>query len=382
MTSLKKEQPNAAALAAPQLIIGNGIDAHVIEELVAEYTDVHAELEVLIAKLQNNPADTNALNSLFRQVHTIKGNSHFLGLEIISDFVHSLENVLDRLRKRDLLYEKILGEVILTCMDYIGDIYNRIRDQQPVEKLFIEKLQNNLNDLSHSAQLKVPLIAQQILQLFNDESTLVDADDSRWIRHSAEVNYPPEQLEDLKFYARLIEQTEQRSPFWKDRSQHILNIALAMNSEAGIKVDSAQLEAAVYMHDFYMAFLPQGLLHKGDRLSDAEFQSVKLHPQMAAALLADNMQWQEAATMIVQHHEREDGTGYPNRLTGKQTCDGAKILAIADAFESMTNCRADRSNRASAAHAIREINNNRGSQFSPFWVDTFNDVIRNITRKK
>jgi HD-GYP domain-containing protein (c-di-GMP phosphodiesterase class II) len=130
-----------------------------------------------------------------------------------------------------------------------------------------------------------------------------------------------------------------------------------------------------------MAFLPLDLLHKEDALSDTEFQSVKLHPQMGAALLGDNPRWRETATMIVQHHEREDGTGYPNRLNGDQICGGAKILAIADAFESITNRRADRINKTSVTQAVREINDNSGSQFSPYWVDIFNNVIRNILNK-
>lgn len=82
--------------------------------------------------------------------------------------------------------------------------------------------------------------------------------------------------------------------------------------------------------------------------------------------------------MIAQHHEREDGTGYPNRLTGDQICGGAKILALADAFESMTNRRADRIYKTSVTQAVRVINDNSGSQFSPYWVDIFNNVVRHI----
>jgi HD-GYP domain-containing protein (c-di-GMP phosphodiesterase class II) len=379
LASPRKQHVSQADKSDRQLIIGADIETNVIEELVAEYKDAHGEIEVLLLKLQNQPNDTNLLNDLFRQVHTIKGNSHFIGIELIADLVHALENVLDKVRKYDLRYEQAIGDVVLACIDYIGDLYDSVRLQQPIDSQFIRHLQTALRNLACCAQFKVPTAAQCIVQLFGDNSFLRDSENPDWLGSGTDVNQTSQQLEDLKFYAQLIEQAEQRSPFWKNRSQHILNIALAMNSEAGIKVDSAQLEAAVYLHDFYMAFLPLDLLHKEDALSDTEFQSVKLHPQMGAALLGDNPRWREAATMIVQHHERE--AGYPNRLNGDQICGGAKILAIADAFESITNRRADRINKTSVTQAVREINDNSGSQFSPYWVDIFNNVIRNILNK-
>ena len=154
-----------------------------------------------------------------------------------------------------------------------------------------------------------------------------------------------------------------------------------MNNEAGQKVDSAQLEAAVYLHDFGMAFLPLEILHKGNSLTEDEYRSMQLHTRMGAALLGDNPYWHQASDIVIQHHEREDGQGYPNRLSGEHICDGAKILAIADAFEAMTNQRANRADRIPFSQALKEINHNAGSQFSPFWVDVFINVIRKKTRR-
>ena len=367
-------------MAQQPLVLGHNIEPHVIDEFVTEYNDSHAEIELLLLKLENNPTDTDLLNNLFRQVHSIKGNSHFLGLDLISDFVHALESVLDKVRKHDLMYDKYLGEVVLLCVDYIGELYSHVRHRQTIDGTLGIRIQDELRNLSCSAQLKAKGIAQRIIGMFDQEHILTSMDEIELLHQTADVNFTSQELEDLRFYAQLIERAEQRSPFWKDRSQHILNIALAMNGEAGLKVNSTQLEAAVYLHDFYMAFLPLELLHKGDKLSEYEFQSLKLHPQMGAALLGDNSHWREAAAIIAQHHEREDGNGYPEQRPGGQICDGAKIIAIADAFESMTNQRAHRTQRIPVSQAIKEINRYSGTQFSPFWVEVFNDVIRNISR--
>ena len=146
-------------------------------------------------------------------------------------------------------------------------------------------------------------------------------------------------------------------------------------------MDPEQLEAAVYLHDFGMAFLPLDLLHKDEKLTDMEFHSVQMHPRMGAALLGDNSYWLPAVEIIIQHHEREDGLGYPNGLTSKHICDGAKILAIADAFEAMTNQRANRVAKIPTSQAVKEIKQNADSKLSAYWVKIFNNVIRNKTRK-
>ncbi|WP_455221121.1 HD domain-containing phosphohydrolase [Kaarinaea lacus] len=357
------------------------LESHIIEEFIAEYNESHSDIETLLLKLENNPEEKNLLNELFRKVHTIKGNAQLIGLELISGFVHALENILDRLRKHELSLDKSLSDTILRCVDHIGTLCSDILNQRSGDNELTHNIQNELNQLAIAGQPKIDQCCQRIHLLFDSGGTLPLVNDTDRLCASAKVNLVSQQLEDLKFFAQIIESAEQRSPFWTGRTQRILNIALEMNTEAGQKVDNAQLEAAVYLHDFGMAFLPLEILHKGNSLTEEEYRSVQLHTRMGAALLGDNPHWQSAADMVIQHHEREDGQGYPNQLIGNQICDGAKILAIADSFEAMTNQRANRSDRIPVSQALREISHNSGSQFSPFWVDIFLNVIRKMTRK-
>ena len=396
-----------------QALPGQDIEAHIIEEFVAEFNETHADIDTLLLKLEKNAGDSNLLNELFRKVHTIKGNAQLIGLNLIAGFVHVLEHILDRLRKGELVFDKLLGDVILRSVDHIGKLCNDVRNAQTSHAERTLELQSELQQLATADQSQLTTVCQRINNVFSGNTTLPLVNEAPQLQTSSHVNVQTSshvnvvtgnttrplvneapqlqasshvnmvspQLEDLRFFARIIENAEQRPPFWNGRSQRILNIALDMNNEAGLKVDNAQLEAAVYLHDFGMAFLPLHILHKGDRLTEEEYRSLQLHPRMGAALLGDNPHWQQAADMIIQHHEREDGRGYPAQLAGNQICDGAKILAIADSFEAMTNQRANRANRIPFAQALREINQHAGSQFSTFWTDTFINVVRKKTRK-
>ena len=81
--------------------------------------------------------------------------------------------------------------------------------------------------------------------------------------------------------------------------------------------------------------------------------------------------------MVAQHHETPDGGGYPQQLKGDQICAGAKILAIVDAFESVTLKHRDRGMSRSILRAIAEVNA-CDKQFAPEWIVPFNAVIRRM----
>ncbi len=180
----------------------------------------------------------------------------------------------------------------------------------------------------------------------------------------------------------MVRFVEDRSLYWQGRSERIFSLVLDMNRQAGNPIDEHQLEAAVYMHDVGMAFLPLSVLHKEEELAEEEKNCMQTHTLLGAQLLEHMPEWAEAARIVREHHERCDGEGYPNKLTENDICDGAKILAIADTFESMTHERADRVHKRPMLRVIAEINGCKGLQFSETWVRIFNDLIRKRVVKK
>ena len=169
-------------------------------------------------------------------------------------------------------------------------------------------------------------------------------------------------------------QLETYSPLFKGRSGRLLRLALDTNARAGRPVDAGQLEAAVYLHDIGMMFLPESVWLKVERMTDEEKLVMRTHPDYASGILSRMDGWEGAAEMVAQHHEMPDGEGYPQGLELKQICEGAKILAIVDAFEAVMLKHINRGRNRSVLRAIAEINA-CDNQFAPEWIEPFNQVI-------
>src|SRR5262249_58570910 len=128
--------------------------------------------------------------------------------------------------------------------------------------------------------------------------------------------------------------------------------------------DLEAVRAAALLHDIGKLAIPDHLLNKPGKLSDMEYQKVKAHPAVAADILA-NVHFQYPVLPAVRHHhERWDGSGYPDGLRGDRIPLAARILAVADAFEALTSDRAWRG-RKSPEEACALIEAWSGIQFDP-----------------
>jgi HD-GYP domain-containing protein (c-di-GMP phosphodiesterase class II) len=133
------------------------------------------------------------------------------------------------------------------------------------------------------------------------------------------------------------------------------------------------LHAAGVLHDLGKLAVPDAILHKPDRLTDAEWAEIRRHPEVGARIL-ENAGLHRIAGWVRAHHERVDGGGYPNGLNADQIPLEARILAVADAYEAMV---ADRPYRAGMEpeEAGAELLRCAGTQFDEAVVDAFLRVL-------
>jgi PAS domain S-box-containing protein len=133
---------------------------------------------------------------------------------------------------------------------------------------------------------------------------------------------------------------ELKDPYTAGHQERVTVIASAIAKEMGL--DETEVEGirlAAIVHDLGKIYVPSEILSKPGRLSDLEFSLIKLHPQAGYDLLKDVAFPWPIASMILQHHERMNGSGYPQGLKGKDILPGARILAVADVVEAMGSHR-------------------------------------------
>jgi putative nucleotidyltransferase with HDIG domain len=127
------------------------------------------------------------------------------------------------------------------------------------------------------------------------------------------------------------------------------------------------------LHDIGKIAIPDAILKKPSRLTSAEWEKIKLHPVLGYGLVKEIKLVKEVGNIILYHHERYDGTGYPKGLKREAIPLEARIFALADALDAITSHRPYRKERDFKA-ARRDIQENKGRQFDPKVVDAFCSV--------
>jgi putative nucleotidyltransferase with HDIG domain len=141
--------------------------------------------------------------------------------------------------------------------------------------------------------------------------------------------------------------------------------------EIGMRAD--RIEAITYagmLHDVGKLGVPTKVLQKSGKLTEEEYAAIQLHPMRGLEIVREIGFLDEALAGIMHHHERIDGRGYPLGLAGDEIPEFARVLAVADAFDSMTSTRSYRDARP-IEEAIAELRKWSGRQFDPALVDAF-----------
>jgi len=171
---------------------------------------------------------------------------------------------------------------------------------------------------------------------------------------------------------------EVRDPYTAGHQQRVDELSCAIAREIGLSEDQVQeIHMATVVHDIGKINIPSEILSKTSRLTEMEFNMIKTHPQAGHDILKQiEFPW-PIAQIVLQHHERMDGSGYPQGLKGEEILLEARILAVADVVEAMSSHRPYRPARK-IEEALEEISKNRGILYDPQVVDA---CLRLFTEK-
>lgn len=180
----------------------------------------------------------------------------------------------------------------------------------------------------------------------------------------------------LEIFESMAQEVDLKDPYTKGHSDRVASLGLLLARELGLHAHMVKtVVAAGLLHDIGKIRIPDDVLKKDGRLTDEEFAIIKKHPELGVELLgAKEFPW-EIKPLILHHHEKLNGRGYPHGLTGEAIPLGARIIGIVDVFDALTS---DRVYRAAypVEKALEIMNAESGSSFDPFILKCFVTMIR------
>ncbi len=268
--------------------------------------------------------------------------------------------VKNSFKKVNLSFLKSIANYAAVAIDK-SQLFNDVYAQkQEIEALYEETaavnddLNDNINNLN---------IAKEELRIKNDEL----------LKYSNSLNTGY-----IQTVMSLVNAIEAKDSYTSGHCQRVMEISCEIAANLNLDEEIIKdLRYAAILHDIGKIGISASILNKTDKLTDQEYEEIKKHPQISFNILKNVEFLGRGLRAILEHHEKFNGSGYPNKLKGEEISLLGRILCIADAFDAMTSDRTYRKGMTMEL-AINEIERCKGIQFDPEISDVFIKMIREL----
>lgn len=348
------------------------LDRSIIDDFIQCTEDSSLEVEACTKALNQNAGD-DYIARLFRALHSFKGNCQMVGLTPFVEPLHKVEELVSCLRTKQWGYHPNVGQFLIFATDAMSDLLTQL--------VATGKADGNVSRsiCDTCTALLLGTRADNVAEQFGQAITRIgkapiDKLPEPVKPHKVSLELPS----DMALMHSLSARLDDLSIYRKNRGEQVVKLSAELNVALGTPVNPEQLKAAALMHDIGMGFIPHNIFTREGNLSKEELRKIQEHVITASQIVMRFGKWEDAAHMILDHHERFDGTGYPNGVAGDKIHPGGHILSVVDTFCAITTERSDRAFKKSLLSAISEINANSESQFNPAVVKAFTGVVRNM----
>ncbi|MBP8639679.1 MAG: PAS domain S-box protein [Oscillospiraceae bacterium] len=167
----------------------------------------------------------------------------------------------------------------------------------------------------------------------------------------------------------------EKSPREKLHSERVGNISAAIAKELGFDKERInKIRVAGFLHDIGKIGIPENILNKKSKLDAQEWKIMKTHPEKSRRILENTYEYSEISNIVLYHHEKWNGSGYPEGLMGVEIPLESRIVAVADAYDAMTYNRSYRT-KSSLTDAIEELRRCSATHFDPAIVEIFIEKV-------
>lgn len=175
----------------------------------------------------------------------------------------------------------------------------------------------------------------------------------------------------------LRQTVEAKDTYTRGHSDRVSAYSVLIGEKLGLDEQTIKiLKIGGLFHDIGKIGIPEAVLTKTSKLDDEEYSVIKNHPSIGAHILGDVPMFKDIIPIVLHHHERYDGHGYPSQLQGEDIPYVARIASVADSFDAMTSRRSYR-DCLPLDIVVSEFEKNRGTQFDPKLDDVWLDILKN-----
>lgn len=365
-----------------------------IDELTAVYNHRYFQ-NILSEYIENAHHTSRNICLLFIDIDHFKYYNDLYGHTAGDNVLSKIGEILKKNVREEDIVARYGGEEFAVIVpdvteEVAAQIANRLRDAVEIEKFEGEEYQPNGKLTVSIGVSSYPLKAKTKQELINT------ADDALYrakffnknrvecyysVLEELKTDIDEQHIDLISSIRTLISVINAKDRYTYAHTDRVVIYCELMGNQLGLSDnDKKLLRYSAYLHDIGKIQISKDILNKREKLTDEEWNIMKTHPECGVDIIRTVPALNDVCPLILHHHERFDGTGYPNSLKGEEIPFLVRILSVCDSFDAMTSNR-PYSKRKNYSEAIQELEENSSTQFDPEVVKEFIKMLHENKEK-